>query len=193
MIKCQSCRTKDVELLTKWERFKNWCFRKVNSILFTDDFEDLKTQKYTQGFSDGTVDGARYERARFEKEKLDFQNTFNVPIDYETEVAKRMNDMLSPVDLNAIIKLDKAKGIVLIGDETVDPVRLSNLRSEAEFLLNSEIWKLLYETPKELAQRAMFVDSQSLDDMKKGKSILYTLSTQKKIIDTLQLLKKLLT
>lgn len=194
MIKCQSCKDKDVELLTRWERFKNWLFYKVNSIFFTDDFEDFKTQKYTQGFSEGTIDGAKYERAKLEKDRIEIEKMFAAPpVDYEAEIEKRLNDMLSNVDLNSVITYDKVKGMVFIGGERIEPARLNNLRSEAEFLLNSEIWSLIYETPKELAQRAMFVDSQSLDDMKKGKSILFTLATQKKILDVLKAVKKLST
>lgn len=68
MRKCQSCRDKDVELLTRYERFKNWLFYKVNYIFFADDFEDLRSQKYTQGFSDGSVDGAKWERVKLERE-----------------------------------------------------------------------------------------------------------------------------
>lgn len=69
MIKCQQCRDKDVELLTTWERFRNWLFYKVNYTFFADDFEDLKSQKYTQGFSDGATDGAKWERSRQEMEQ----------------------------------------------------------------------------------------------------------------------------
>lgn len=49
MIKCQQCRANDVELLSSWERFKNWLFYK----LFPEDIADLSQNKYTQGISDG--------------------------------------------------------------------------------------------------------------------------------------------
>lgn len=109
---------------------------------------------------------------------------------YEDEIAeekasKMLNDLLSNVDMTSIVSLDKMRGIVFIGGKQADKGRLSNLKAEAEFLMQSDLWKLLSETPRELAQRAMFVDSESLDDMKKGKSILFMLATQKKIIDTL--------
>lgn len=53
MPKCPQCRKIDKELLTRWEIFKNWCFRK----LFPEDIADLSQDKYTQGFSDGYVRG----------------------------------------------------------------------------------------------------------------------------------------
>lgn len=104
----------------------------------------------------------------------------------QKEVEKRLNDMLSTVDMHKIVTLDSRAGVIYIGGERVDKIRLNNLRQEAEALLQFEIWSLLMETPKELAQRAMFVNSESLDDLKKGKTILYTLSTQQKIVDTLK-------
>ncbi len=104
----------------------------------------------------------------------------------EEKAIQLLNELLSNVDLTKIVAVDKTRGIVYIGGEKADAGRLANLKAEAEFLLNSELWTLIYETPKELAQRAMFVNGESLDDMKKGKSILYTLSTQKNILDTLK-------
>lgn len=111
---------------------------------------------------------------------------------YDTEekakelTKKTLNNLLSPVDLTAIVTLDKNRGIVYIGGVKADDGRLNNLKAEAEFILQSDIWRLIYETPKELAQRTMFVSGETLADMQKGKSILYTLSTQKNIVETLK-------
>src|SRR3990167_4581291 len=100
-------------------------------------------------------------------------------------VKRELNSLLSNVDLTKIIAKDP-RGLILIGGEHATNGRLTNLKAEAEFLLQTELWSLLYETPKELAQRAMFITSESLDDIKKGKSILYTLSIQKNILDLLK-------
>lgn len=56
-MKCQNCRDKDAELLTVWERIRNWLFLRFNHIFFPQDFDDLKSEKYTQGYSDGTTQG----------------------------------------------------------------------------------------------------------------------------------------
>ncbi len=124
----------------------------------------------------------------FKQATDDVLETFNEDVEKRAEelATKKLNDLLSNVDLKSIVKLDKTHGIMYIGDERADPARLQNLKQEADALVQFDIWKLLMETPKELAQRQIFVSSESLDDLKKGKSILYTLSVQKNLIDTLR-------
>lgn len=58
MSKCTTCRAKDIELLTTWERLKDWMFYR----LFPKDITDLSQNKYTQGFSDGYKQGRESER-----------------------------------------------------------------------------------------------------------------------------------
>ncbi len=57
MAKCSTCRAKDAELLTRWERIRYWLFVRFNSVFFPQDYDDLKNDRYTQGFSDGNVQG----------------------------------------------------------------------------------------------------------------------------------------
>lgn len=97
---------------------------------------------------------------------------------------KKLADMLSVVNPRAIVSVNKQQGAIYIGAERPDAGRLNNLKQEAEYLLKSDIWHLIYETPKELAQRSMFVAGETLVDMQKGKSMLFTLATQKNILDT---------
>lgn len=99
---------------------------------------------------------------------------------------KKLNDLLSPVDLHKVVTVNKLAGLIFIGGNKAEEGRLANLKSEAEFILNSEVWQLLKETPKSLAERAMFVSGEGLDDMKKGRSILYTLSNQQNILEILK-------
>ena len=65
-MKCQTCREKDVELLTRWERIRGWLFYRINYVLFPDDLNDLISQRYTQGYSDGNIDGFKW--GQFKKE-----------------------------------------------------------------------------------------------------------------------------
>lgn len=67
MAKCQSCRQDDAELLTRWERTRNWLFLRFNHILFPQDFDDLKSEKFTQGYSDGYIRGSELQKQYDEK------------------------------------------------------------------------------------------------------------------------------
>jgi hypothetical protein len=122
----------------------------------------------------------------FKKAHEDIMETMADDLDKKAEelAVKKLNDLLSPVDLKSVVTLNKQIGAIFIGGERVEDSRLTNLKAEAKFITNSEIWHLLSETPKSLAERSMFVNGESLDDMKKGRSILYTLASQKNILDT---------
>lgn len=158
-------------------KIKQWILNRkfvVDAIFpssFSITFEDAKRALYTKAFSDASKD-------------LEETNMYNTE-QKAKELSKTMlNDMLSVVDMNSIVTVDKMNKLVYIGGIKTDAMQLANLKAEAEFIVASSLWKLLYETPKELAQRSMFVSSETLADIQKGKSMLYTLSTQKNIIDT---------
>lgn len=124
--------------------------------------------------------------ASFPLAQKDIMETMADDLDKKAEelAKKKLNDLLSPVDLKSVVTLNKQIGAIFIGGQRVEDGRLTNLKSEAEFITNSEIWQLLSETPKSLAERAMFINGEGLDDLKKGRSILYTIATQKNILDT---------
>lgn len=181
-MKCQTCRTKDVELLTRWERIRNWFFEHVNHTFFADDFDDLKQQKYTQGFSDGFERGVDSERNRIEKEQLRYAVEPHKPSGDELD--QRLNDLLSNADLTKIVTFNDQTKKFYIGGKEVEHGRLQNLKQEAEAYEQFDLYQLLQETPKELAQRAMFIEGDApKEQLAKGRTILYTLSTQKKIIE----------
>lgn len=95
---------------------------------------------------------------------------------------KELNNLLSVVDTKLIVS--KHKGVLYIGGEKADQARLANLKAEAQFLQESDLWKIINETVKTLAERAMFVEGDSLEFLQKGRSMLYLLDTQKKIVET---------
>lgn len=179
-MKCTTCRSKDVELLTKWERIRHWLFERINHIFFPDDFDDLKNDRYTQGFADGRTAGMEYEKKTFERMKFMYTDGTPVP-SLKDMVQKEMETLLSPIDTRMIATIKDRQ--ILIGDERVERPRLLNLKSEAEFLLNSDIWNLLHETPKALAEKAMFTGGDDTAFMQKGRTMLFTLKTQKNIVD----------
>ncbi len=154
-----------IKQIQKWILSRDFIVRHHNEY-----FEERKENIYRKAFADALKD---------------FKETSTDDVDKKAEELskKKLNELLSVVDANNIVTLDKQRGIIFIGGIKADDGRLSNLKAEADFLLQTDLWRLLYETPKELAQRSMFVSGETLADMAKGKSMLYTLSTQKNIVD----------
>ncbi len=109
-----------------------------------------------------------------------------------TEIAlQRINDLFSPCDLRQIVTFEVTNpntkaGIVKIGGNRADESQLANLKAEANAIKHMVIWQLLIETPNNLAQNALFKDDgDNKVTHTKGRSMLYLLSTQKKIVETL--------
>lgn len=99
--------------------------------------------------------------------------------------SKELAALLSIVDPSMVISVSKT-GLIHIGGKPADPARLGNLKAEAEFFIQSDLWKLLNQTMRELAQKAMFVAGDSIEDMRKGRSMLYLLDSQQRNIDLLR-------
>lgn len=125
------------------------------------------------------------ERAKiFAMAQKDILETMADDLDKRAEeLAKdKITKIFSVFDPQKIVTLDEKRGLLFIGGEKVDESMLNNLKSEAEVLLKMDIWQLIQETPKKLAHKAMFIDGDNLDSMKKGRTMLYTLDSQKNIV-----------
>lgn len=182
---CHDCRENDAELLTWWERTRHWLFVKANSTLFTQDFDDLKSGKYTQGFTDGFLDGTEKEKATHERMRELYAPT-EPTVSIEERVEARIMGLLSPIDPRKIITFDEKSKQIYIGGVAAEPAQLKNLKSEANALVEFGLWELLFQAPKALAEKALFKEGDSLTQLQKGRTMLYTLDTQKRIIDTLR-------
>lgn len=153
------------------ETIKNWVFE-------SRFFNIQKRNLYTKTFSDALKD-------------LEETNVYNTEEKAKELADKMINDLLTPVDLNKILTINKEKGFIFVGGVQVDDIQAQNLKAEAEFMTQSEIWKVLYASPKSLAESALFRDDGKSEVLHaKGRAILYVLDTQKKIIDTLMQVKK---
>lgn len=134
--------------------------------------------------------GYRDEKIRnaFVTAHKDIMSTMKDDLDAQAEqlAKEKLSKLLSNVDLSRVVRLDRTKGILYIGDKRAEESRLANLKSEVEFLLESDLWGLLCQTPRELAQRAMFIEGNDLDQMTKGRAILFTLSSQENILNILK-------
>lgn len=155
---------------------KSYPFNKLKDFIIHLSFvKDSLNDAYKQGSIDS-----------FSLAQKDIMETMADDLEKKSETLseKKLNDLLSPVDLTSVVTFNKQIGAIFIGGQRVEDGRLTNLKAEADFITNSEIWQLLSETPKSLAERAMFINGEGLDDLKKGRSILYTIATQKNILDT---------
>lgn len=125
----------------------------------------------------------------FPKAQKDVLETMRDDLEAQAEQLANLKlaTLLTGMSLNSIVTVDKAKGALFIGGERADAMHLANLKSEAEFLVNSELWQLLSDTPRRLAEKAMFTDDGTLENLLiKGRAILFTLDTQRNILDILQ-------
>lgn len=141
----------------------------------------LKTGLFSWAYRQGGIDA-------FPLAQKDVLETMHADIEKKSEelANKKLAELLSIIDERMVLKVMKNQ--VHIGKEVAEPTRLMNLKSEAAFLLESDIWKILNETLKEVAQEAMFVSSESLVDLQKGKTILFTLKTQANLVKFLNAL-----
>ena len=127
----------------------------------------------------------------FSKAHADIRETMADDLEKRAEELSQVKlaSLLSTVDDRAVITLDTRAKAIFIGGERADDARLHNLKSEADFFLESDLWKILYETPKKLAENALFVDDGKLENqLLKGRAVLYTLATQKRVVDILHAL-----
>lgn len=106
-----------------------------------------------------------------------------------TELSKeRLDALLTVIDDRMIISFsEKEKAVYIGGKRVTDPGIMQNLKAEAEALAQFDIWKILSETPKRLAQKALFEDDGNSEIVHtKGRSMLYLLDTQEKILATIK-------
>ncbi len=103
--------------------------------------------------------------------------------DIQTALAQTaLAKLLSPIDWSKVVSVDKSTKQILVGGKPIDAARQANLKAEAELFLQSDLWQLIIETPKALAQEEMFVKGESLESLQKGRSMLYTLDAQKNVL-----------
>lgn len=122
--------------------------------------------------------------------RADILETFQGDVEARAqELAKeKLDALLTVVDDRKIISFNAREKAVYIGGERItDPKMLSSLKAEADALLNFDLWQILVETPKRLAQKALFEDDGKSEILHaKGRSMLYLLDTQKNILATLK-------
>lgn len=189
MRKCLTCRKVSAELDTHWDTIRLWFFN-----WFHQDIIDLSQDRYTQGISDGYKLGfdkcqeLASEKQHFLMDEIkELQGKL-----HSTETIHTM--VLQTPDKQSILTVQKDQKTgatlkLLLGKEEIPPQLLSALKVEAGALSNMSLWKVFQETLKDQAHQIMFEKSETFEDLRSGKMMLYNLDVQKNIVDLLQNLK----
>lgn len=102
---------------------------------------------------------------------------------------KRLKNRLIKYLFNAVIVEDiiscRSNKTVFINGKKISEGELNKLRSEANQIRDMRLYKLLYSTMIDKAQKNIFENSRTIDDIFAGKMMIMSLDTQKKIIDKL--------
>jgi hypothetical protein len=107
----------------------------------------------------------------------------------EELVYKLLAPLLHTFDLSEVFYAGEnpktGKYIATLGGKKLTRLQAQNLQAEAKLLQQTELYKIITSTLKRNAEMVMFEKSQSFDDMKTGKAILYSVSMIQTIIHSL--------
>ena len=78
------------------------------------------------------------------------------------------------------------KQILTIQGRVLDKGERQLLREEAKMLVKMRLWSILTNTLKAQAQKTMFEKAETFDDMVAGKTMLYNIDIQEKIVAILE-------
>lgn len=101
----------------------------------------------------------------------------------EEQIHHVLKDLLFAVTPSDVILA--SHGIVYVNGEALTPTQLQNLQGEVELIRKTNLYKILFGTPKDVAMKIMFEKAQSFDDMRAGKMLLYALDLQQKVMETI--------
>lgn len=139
------------------------------------------------------MENEKYLKFQLDKERADImiaaQKDLRLTMIDDTEARakeianEKLAAMLSIFDPKHIVTFSERTRQVYIGGEIADAARLGNLKAEAQMITDTNLWQILHETPKKLAQKALFEDDgDSKVVHTKGRAMLYLLSTQENIM-----------
>lgn len=105
---------------------------------------------------------------------------FNIKKRIQNRLLRSLFNTVTAEDILSI-----KSGVLYVGDKLVPEADAKGLIAEARMIQATELWKILVTRDlKWLANRKMYYDSQSTDDMIAGKMMLYTLGLlEKRVIE----------
>lgn len=85
--------------------------------------------------------------------------------------------------LDDVVSTDRKTGKPMVDGKPIGPTELKSLQAEAKALGGFRIWQLMSKTTKRLAEKKIFEQSVTLEDITFGKAMLYNLSLQESILN----------
>jgi hypothetical protein len=104
----------------------------------------------------------------------------------ETELTTRLISKIGPVDMEKVIGAVVHGGktmLTLNGKRAPDNEALA-LKKEAEMVEQTRLWKVFTETLRYQAQRRLFEEAKTIEDMNWGKALLHSIGVLENLIDS---------
>lgn len=98
----------------------------------------------------------------------------------DEQLTRLLLKKIGPVDLDLVIgKVDvSGKNLIQLGGKRAEDAEALALKREAEMIEQTKLWKVMTETLRYQAQRRMFEESKSSEDVyASGKFLLHAIST----------------
>ena len=96
-----------------------------------------------------------------------------------------LRNVLLSVTSDMIMTYDANKKVAFINGTPVSSKDMRQLKDEAKYFMKSKLYNVLMTSPADNARKVMNEKAISFDDMRHGKIMLHTLSTQNSILDVI--------
>lgn len=100
-----------------------------------------------------------------------------------------LSEMTGAIDPNKVFYVGSNTAgeiIYKLAGKKLTPVQSSLLRNEAQMISKMQLWKIMTETLRNTARLKMFEKSETFDDMRWGKAMLYNVDVMETIVNKLQ-------
>lgn len=133
----------------------------------------------------------RAEKSAYEMAMNNFKFEKQERLDQlESEKKEMMDHSVNPDDIITIsYNPDKTIKNIILGGEVTTPAMVKILKEEIKAFRAFNLYKIFKSTLKDQARDIMFTKSQTFEDMRSGKMMLYNLSVIDNILDKIQKVK----
>jgi hypothetical protein len=111
-----------------------------------------------------------------------------VELSEQEALTRLLGDKFNAIDPNKVVFVgtnSQGENVYRIAGKKLSPNQASLLRNEAQMIQKMQLWKVITETLKNTARLKMFEKSESFDDMRYGKAMLYNCDVMEQIVNKL--------